>query len=166
MNTKLRALTIDPKLPPWQARSPRERLLMIDWVHSKLEDEHIRIMKEANARGCTPEELHWFFNLGPEIQSARNGDIEPLRKRLPHIAEFIHRPKRKRGQRFPKRTVDFDKAKAAALLVPQIRALWLQNYGKRNRPASRGPSAEEIAARYFGAEVEDVVRALKKLPAK
>ena len=155
------------KLPPWQARSERERFMMFDWVN----DELNRLPDgtenwKPNPPDVARRHLDWIFNLGPEIESARHGYIEPLRRKLPHLADFLHLPKMKRGKRFQKHPRVFDKVVAAAVTARQIMALWKKHYGKKNRRPSDGPSAAEIAAERWDVDVEAVLRQLKRIPAK
>ena len=155
-------------LPPWQARNEREWWMMEDWANHELNQlpDGSETWKPSPPK-IAKQHLDWLFNLGPEIQAAEHGDIEPLRKKLPHLAKFLHRPKRPRqGDRFPKRTDVFDKAKAAAIQARQIMALWRKRYGKQNRRPTDGPSAAEIAAKRWRVDVEDVLKWLKKIPAK
>lgn len=106
----------------------------------------------------------------PELDAAERGDIEPLRSRLkainPRIAKFVNLPRRNRGKRWPKVRLDTNKRLAVVEDIRRIRALWILHYGKKNRRADDGPSAEAIAAKRWGVKEDDVLQWLKKSPAK
>ena len=157
----------DP-LPPWHARNKRERNMMIDWVNYQLNQLPDGLENwKPNPPDVAKRQLDWILNLGPEIEFAEHGDIEPLRRKLPHLAKFLCLPKMDgKGRRFQKNPRKFKKKKAAAVTVRKIMALWKEHYGRKNRSPSDGPSAAEIAAERWGVDVEAVLRELKKIPAK
>jgi hypothetical protein len=143
------------KLPPWQARNPRERQQMADWVNERLDE-----LDEAKFNeGCNnSEEFRAFVGTwGSEIDAADRGNIEPLRKRLPQIARFLTAP----PPRTKKKRQMLSPAEAAALNVKRIRDLWKKNYKRKNRRRDDGPSAIEIAALRSEVSVEKVERRLK-----
>ena len=62
----------------------------------------------------------WREKFGPEIISAERGDIEPLRRKLPHLAKFLHIPPSPVGKRkTPGYTVPW-RAERAAGLLPEV----------------------------------------------
>ena len=145
----------DP-LPSWE-KPPRKsdfakyRMMMIDFVEWHLIDNAPKVYG--------PEDFSSLFNpFASELYAAEKGDIEPLRKKLPKLAKFLHlppEPKRKQGQRatgsfysVPKR------AQLAADLVPKIRKLWEETYQKKVR--KQEPSAEDIAAHIYSVKIKDV----------
>jgi hypothetical protein len=151
--------------PPWSARSELEREQMRTWVNrelNRLPDELERWRASDEYKTGLDERSKrydaWLADHGPEIESAEAGNIEPLRAALPHLAKFLHPPKRRQGERsFPK-FKDTLRVSAACDDVDRIRALWKQHYGRKNRHAEDGPSAEEIAAERWEVDVEAVIR--------
>jgi hypothetical protein len=143
------------KLPPWQARNPRERQQMVDWVNERLDE-----LNEADFNeGCNNAQQFeaWLATGGREIDAADHGNIEPLRKRLPQIARFLTAPlprKRKKRQML-------SPAAVAALNVKRIRHLWKKHYKRKNRRKDDGPSAIEIAALRSEVSVGKVEKRLK-----
>jgi hypothetical protein len=110
---------------------------MYDWLAQELDRQHTEAMRYANAN------TQWLWKkikkhetLPPEekaIKAARCGDPELLRKLYPQFADCIHAPPRPRGRREDPSKA-FKPAKLAAGFVPRIRALWQQQYKKKNRP--------------------------------
>lgn len=151
--------------PPWRARNEREREQMRAWVKRELnrlpDPLELWLASDEYKAGLDARSKQydaWLNNLGPQIESAEAGNIEPLRAALPHLAKFIHLPKRRQGERsFPK-FKDALRVSAACDDVDRIRALWKQHYGRKNRHAEDGPSAEEIAADRWEVDVEAVIR--------
>jgi hypothetical protein len=90
------------------------------------------------------------------IEEAERGNIKPLRDVYPHLAPFLHLPKRKRGQRFPKVN---NKLMNAVADVSRIRGLWKRHFGRVKRQRDE-LSAEEIAAERYKLDVEKVQRAV------
>ena len=82
---------------------------------------------------------------------AHRGDLTPLRKLLPSIAEFLHEPRRVRGQRRTPQKDPFAQLVKSEFDrdVERVRCIWRENYdGRWKRHSSDGPSAEEIAHAY------------------
>jgi hypothetical protein len=149
------------KLPRWDCSKPRDAQDMIKWV--KIELDRTRKPPGGWAEGLRmfdPE--HVKFRA---IEQAEKGNMEPLRRLLPGLARFLHRPKQKRGKRFPK-DKEGDPVTAAASDVKTIRKLWKTHYGKMNRPKNDPITAEQIAADRHGVDVEEVVSRLKKIRLK
>jgi hypothetical protein len=159
----------DPALPPWIATCKREREAMIKWVLNRLD------MQMAERTALEPSDDR-HINLYTVHQSprarlerakrlARAGNVAPLQRLYPELAEFIHPPKRKRGQRrsYRDETALFERDGLSAVVedVKRIRALWRQHYGlwKRRRDEV---SAEKIAGLRHDMS-EDEVRAAIKL---
>jgi hypothetical protein len=153
-----------PGLPRWTARDERDRERMVAWVNWELDYTPVEFPKPSPEA----DEFYraWRKAYGPEIEHAEHGNIEPLRQRLPDLAKFLHLPKRGRGKRFPKMRDENDRVQRAAYDVRTIRDLWEKHYGKKRRCKNDGPSAEEIAADRYEVDVEDVIKRLKKSPAK
>jgi hypothetical protein len=126
------------KLPPWTG----DDRAMLLWLGERLsaiseEEEWREIVRENTNKINDHHDL--------AIKWARHGMIEPLRKLYPDIAEFIHLPKRKRGQRFPNLFAHLSPVLRAALDARRIRALWKKFYpGRRRRRDDK--SAEDFAA--------------------
>lgn len=104
----------DPDLPRWIAQNQRDRERMEAWVNARLDEvdgEEVDCWGEqmnAWSRESTPERekefMTWLNADGPEIAEAERGNIEPLKKKYPHLAKFLQRPKQAgRGRRFPKK---------------------------------------------------------------
>ena len=136
----------DPR-PPWKPdRDKRYRQKMTDWVNW-----HLDHAPTPDFTPSTPDEAkrQWELlkNDGLEIAAAERGDIEPLRKKWPHLAKYLHLAKRERGKRFASLPwCESDPAKFAAIEVKEIAALWQKYYGKKVRRRRFEPSAAEIAA--------------------
>ena len=103
---------------------------------------------------------------------ARRGDLVPLRELYPEIAEFIHEPKRVRGQRRPYvKPMKGDtyswahRKQAERMAVDIVRELreiiWPKYYGRWKRRRDDGPSAEEIAGVFCGLTADEVRAAIK-----
>jgi hypothetical protein len=85
--------------PPWIASSERERERMIDWVERQLdrfpEDYPVYVPSEEHDAQIAA----WYAADGPEKIAAERGDMEPLRKKHPELARYLHPPIRKVGER-------------------------------------------------------------------
>jgi hypothetical protein len=149
------------KLPRWDCSKPRDAEKMIEWVNSELD-------RKRQPPGGWAEGLRMFdpdHVKGRAIQQADKGNMEPLRRLLPGLARFLHRPKQERGKRFP-RDKDGDPVAAAARDTRTIRKLWKTHYGKTNRPKNDPITAEQIAADRHGVDVEKVISRLTKIRSK
>ncbi len=129
------------KLPPWTGD---DRAMML-WL--------VRMLPILWGCGDNPHPLvrstwdAWnaYDPHAEAIEAAKYGIIGPLRKCYPDIAEYIHLPKRGRGQRFPNPMADCNPIDLAALDAQRIRALWKKFYpGRRRRRDDK--SAEGFAA--------------------
>jgi hypothetical protein len=91
------------------------------------------------------------------IAAARRGNPEPLRRLFPALAEFIHSPPRRRGQRRPQTNV-YERVPLENALddVRDIRKIWQKHFGKSYAPRN-GPSAISIAARRHGLSEDELV---------
>ena len=145
--------------PLWRCGNKRDAKTMVAWVNGHLD--------RAEALSKTFFELLRVFRnqVGPVLKKpsdrADKGDVEPLRKLFPYLARFIHRPKLKRGQRFPK-DPENDRAERAVYDVKLIRALWMQCTGKHADPRDDLVTAEQIAADRNGVDVNAVINRIKK----
>ena len=85
-----------PPKPPWKppgkARFETYRRAMIDFVGWHLRRLPIPLIV-IDPDHDPKRHVEWLKNFGPEIDKARRGDIEPLRKKLPHLAEFSTFPR-------------------------------------------------------------------------
>lgn len=154
--------------PQWHARSEQ----MSAWVNQELD----RIPPEylEDFRSLTDEDVARAYDLlntwkeetlHDETEAAeKNGDIEPLRRKLPHLAKFLQLPKQLPGVRRTRlEKLRRDTAVMGAINdAKRIRALWKLHYNKKNRRVG-DVTAEEIAAARWGIDVEDVIAKLKKL---
>jgi hypothetical protein len=133
-------------LPRWRALDQVDRENMVRWVNGRL-DELERADWHAFERSpklqLPPD---WFDNLGPEIDSAEQGFIEPLRRKLPHLAKFLYLPKKEHGKGTHRKPKNHLFVQAAARDVVRIKQLWLTHYNKKYRRVNDGPSEFEIAA--------------------
>ena len=161
------------KLPPWIARNTRDQRLMAAWLDAKLDkifDDEMEKKWDQAARDPRNQDSLMLENFWP-ISEARHGNIEPLRRRLskinPSFADYVNLPRRRRGQRYPKREDPntIGPLAAAAEDIPRIRAIWREHYRKRNRPKGQA-TAEQLAADRWDVEFEDLIKYLKKIPAK
>jgi hypothetical protein len=175
-----------PTRIPWLARNSRDRERMQTWVNAKL-DEAIAVEERKFAAGIakvgqeTTQALaqenddekarrkdrglaktrEWQGELA--LEQAEQGNLEPLRKQYPGHAQFINRPRRKRGQRFKKKPPP-DHLRAlhcrleeALSELPLIRDFWKKHYGKTNRPEGQ-LTAEEIVAERWNLNLAEVSR--------
>jgi hypothetical protein len=164
-------------LPPWEARSERDRQWMIDWCLAELDglDGYIDglIYDDDAKKDWT---VYPKVPDGQRLESAklhaRRGNLGPLRKLFPAIAEFIREPERVRGQRRSyvvgsvqdvfRRHARREAEQRAVDSVRQLRAtIWPRYYGRVKRRLDDGPSAEEIAAVRCDLTVDQVRRAMK-----
>lgn len=139
-------------LPQW-----RDEQQMVRWINDRL-DEMKRDRVDANALKNRSAFLEHQRNLGPEIEAAENdGDVEPLKAKIlerldlpPDLAERVSRcitvPPRRHGERRHRKFRRDVVVNWAAMDVDRIKALWLENYGRKDRLATDGPSAFQIAA--------------------
>jgi hypothetical protein len=163
-------------LPRWHARNASERQAMIDWVIAEL------VWRDAQLSDYFSQAPQSAYRMSRQafarsqyrsaIDSARYGDLEPLRKLFPEHAEFIHEPPRTRGQHKPKRLtgtawikqyVADTEADLAVRVVKEIREIWREHYKgqfKRQR-YHNDVSAEDIAGVYLDMTYDEVVAAMK-----
>lgn len=148
--------------PPWKAGNAAECQAMIDAVIVELllEDEHAEALI-ARWDGTMPPEAIFRSKLSAAKQSARRGNLEPLRDFLsgidPELPEFINEPRRVQGQHRPRlpswapMLVNVEKSRQSrqAHDIERVRAIWRRKYRCRwKRHASDGPSAAEIVDAY------------------
>jgi hypothetical protein len=163
-------------LPPWKATCERERKWMIEWSIAE-----IIALDNQHQRDDVPQSV--WENIPPPSRDerlkaakrrARRGDLSPLRRLYPEIAEYIHEPKRVRGQRRPYVMALQEgenvyswahRAQAEGMAVDIVRELreivWPQHYGRWKRRRDDGPSAEEIAGVFCGLTADEVRAAIK-----
>jgi hypothetical protein len=157
--------------PRWSARDERDRKQMHDWVCERLDDPKegfnlIRygLTKRPELTRPTIEEVEdeeqW------RKAEARLGNVEPLRRAHPDLAEFLFSPKRKRGQKLPPRWVGPEDVWLAAVDAKFIPMIWKKYYRRSRRTREDGPSAVDIAARKWGVAKNRVEARIKKLRAR
>ena len=159
--------------PRWHARNERERQAMIDqviaelaWRDAQLSDYFSQAPQSAYRMS---RENFARSQYNAAITSARNGNLEPLRKMFPEHAEFIqelplgrgqHKPKRLTGTDWIKQYVADTDAFLAVRVVKEIREIWREKYGKWKRHDGQ-VSAEEIAGAYLDMTEDEVRAAIK-----
>jgi hypothetical protein len=163
------------KLPPWFARSERDKLWMIEWCHAELValDNQLHPDSERTWE-LSPEALrqNWLRQrLERAKAAARDGDVAPLRELYPEIAEFIYPYRRKQGERRSYRKPGWNVWEeygreglldAAIDDVRQLRTkIWPRHYGRSKRRINDGPSAEAIAGELRGLSEDEVKAAIK-----
>jgi hypothetical protein len=157
----------DDKPPLWAG----DDAAMLRWLEGKLDELREKDGAKAYARRRTPRTKEEQQALFPEdsdegaIAAAQRGDIEPVRRRHPRLAPFLHLPKRKRGQRYAN-PIPLSRHELRLALackdVGRIRTLWQQHYGKQNRKAHDGETnAEWFAAKRWLVTVDKIMAAMK-----
>ncbi len=131
----------ESKLPPWQAHNEREWEEMYRWVVGKIQETR------ENRKGVPL--LDWFESDDAAILAAWQGNMQPLRVKYPHLAPFLHPPKRGKGKHLRPHPGDalLQAVEDAAKLIPQI---WEKYFPGKVRHKEDGPSALDIAARLHG----------------
>jgi hypothetical protein len=168
---------------------------MIKWVNARLDEGGgrrglspelaARLNPENLARGI--KQLHkWMGEGGPELDMARQGNIEPLREFVrkalgADIAEHVQLIKPKRGEKYEHYEIDGvivpkgecyadvkDKVErknqiaAAVADVTRIKRIWQDHYdGRANRGADQ-VSAINIAAERHGVTADEVIERRKR----
>jgi hypothetical protein len=163
------------KKPPFKARNERDRLAFRDYVIWRLVASDQYATELTNERYGTsppvpPEALRKAV-LHRAKDEARRGDPELLRKIVstvmsdPEIAEFISRPKRKRGQRNHVH-LPFRKFGRSIVIdtVWRIKDILRQDFGAVNRRPEYGFSVEEIAGEIFRRPPGEIAQIMKKAP--
>ncbi|MGB8135199.1 MAG: hypothetical protein WCF15_00270 [Pseudolabrys sp.] len=148
--------------PPPTARSARDRQQMDKWSNEQLDDFAERSMFWLRGENMDLKVARELSGSGDPIRAAKFGDVDPLRKAYPQIAEYINLPLRKgQGKKLPKdkwavlsRKVE-NSLTRAVWDAARLRAIWVDQYGKRPKNYQ---SAEEIAARRHEVEVDHVER--------
>jgi hypothetical protein len=167
------------ELPPWDHRGvKRLQRAMIRWVKNELNKQFEQRVAEWEKKAHSPENLKgledWFNTFAPQIEEAKRGKIEPLRRAVaekhPELLPFIHLPKQpgpgKKFLKLKEGTTDSWALDAAVEDVRRIRELWQKIYRKKNRSRNDPVTAEAIAAELWEVDVEDVCRRMKKISAK
>lgn len=164
----------DDDKPPWLAHDERQRKWMKDWSNVKL-DEALDSFDKENAtlakllteigpkalRDLAQKQLARLRTKDFAIEQARLGNIEPLKKLHPEYAPFFAPPKRKRGGERRKKTASLFMAQSrleeAVAEKKRLHAIWMKNYGKKNRPVGQ-LTAEEIVAERWGLTESEVCK--------
>jgi hypothetical protein len=167
--------TLPQRLPPWKCRTEREKQAFLEWSLAELVllDERLHPDDHQQSDYDVAPEVYRRHRSEQKLYSAkaaaRNGDLKPLRALYREIAEFIHEPKRPRGQRrsyhnkggvleaYASRCDD------AVESVRQLREIiWPEHYRRRKRRYDDGPTAEEIAAKFHDCTVDEVKEAMAR----
>jgi hypothetical protein len=124
---------------------------MRDWMCDQLD----RVISSQIRQAPDATEFEWIVKQNA-LEQAKTGDVTALRRLYPEIADYIHpNPRdRKRGRK-PRRP-NFDSVLMAKHAVPLIRKIWRDHFKKSRRRSDDGCDAYEIAAHYYGADVNDV----------
>jgi hypothetical protein len=150
-------------LPPWTGDDRAMELWLDQCLHYAQTASHvIRVLKVAHAKpAATAIDIN---NRAFAIKEARCGNIEPLRRLEPELAEFLHLPKQGVGKRFPKRKTKQDRVTEAALDAKRIKVLWSICYPghHRHQHDSNDKSAEDFAAARWNVDIDKVHNRLKK----
>jgi hypothetical protein len=149
--------------PPWEAGNEREQQWMMAWVLQKLDEADLSERRRLDAVPVDKASLMERL----AMDAFRRGNVGPLRRRHPEIAEAINLPTLENGRHW-KKSKKFSRADAAAQDVRRIRAIWQQpepaGYGKKNRKGHLQPTAEDIALeRWEDVTAKQLRDALKKL---
>ena len=163
-------------LPPWKARCERDREWMIEWSIAEmlaLDNERQHDDVPQSAWENIPAPSRDMRLRAAKERARRNGDLAPLHALYPEIAEFIHEPKRVRGQRRPyvkpmkgniySWAAREEAEQMAVDIVRELREIiWPKYYnGRWKRRRDDGPSAEEIAGGFCGLTADEVRAAIK-----
>jgi hypothetical protein len=169
-------------LPPRKVHNARERLKMVvDWVNLELDRISLEdfIHKQSTFFTFTQSngafDVEKYFTLrkqaqkqaeyGTEIYAAEHGDIEPLRRRHPLIAEFINLPPKSVGQHFLK----FSWARRNQAVVQDVKLarVLLKKYCKDHHLRKGDvPTAVQIAADRWEVDENEIVNWEKNPPPK
>jgi hypothetical protein len=128
---------------------------MVQYMHWKLDEA----LDELHSEPCAETSIYtdWLEKYGPEIEAAEHGDIEKLRKRLPHLARFLVAPPPRKRKR-PKK---IDAVTTAVWAVKRIPEIWAREYKGRKNRAKGQVGAVEIAALWMGVSVADIEKRMK-----
>jgi hypothetical protein len=139
-------------IPQWQpaagastAARQRWQREMREWIGQVLDWRTETKIESANEYwGRQGSKKHFERSA---IEDARQGNVEPLRKIYPHIAEFIHSPREGRRGKYSRwrGVTAIDAAVEAAAFV---RLFWREVYGRKNRGRD-DLSADSIVADYY-----------------
>jgi hypothetical protein len=162
------------KKPPFKARNECDRLAFRDYVIARLLESDQNDERYKHWDGTVPPippETRRQAVLDWAKQEARLGNPDPLRKIVsevlsdPEIAEFICRPKRKRGQRNHV-GLGFREFHRSIVIdtVRRIRELLREDFGTVKRRPEYGFSVEEIAGEIFRRPPDEIAQIMKKAP--
>jgi len=156
---------LPPTPPPWNASDqemPDWSLACLDEMEAAIADVDMSLPPDQRFK---PFDMCQLMEPGSEawaIAEAKRGNMDPLRKLYPQLAEFLCPPRLKRGQHF--KPVQWDKnarIRMARFDAYRIKVIWKGIYGRCHR--SKGLiTAEKIAAERWGISV----KALKRGPRK
>jgi hypothetical protein len=170
-------ISLDEPLPPWTG----DDNAMLRWLGQQLKAmkyaDKVKILlgnfevsEDADGR------VHFNWIKGKELANAidfaEHGDVEPLRKLYPDIAEFINLPKRARGKRFKNSSRYINPILGAAQDARRIRMLWKKFYPEFYPNREKSASADWFAAQlwsnlavYRGVKISEqqVANRVKKL---
>jgi hypothetical protein len=134
--------------PPKRGPKAKWRLHTMSWWLDRLDEKLETELRTCNADSEIEPFLAWSDSEGSAIESARRGNIEPLRKRYPHLAEFLHPPKPGRSKYQRDLNVAKLQARWAWKSIKEIRQA--KYNGKKNKLRGDGAiSDEEIVAHWM-----------------
>jgi hypothetical protein len=160
-------------LPPWECRTEREKREFTEWSIAELIllDQRLHPDDHQQSDYVVPAEVYRRHRQKQKLDRAKaaacDGDLGPLRALYPEIAEFIHEPKRPRGQRRSYRKpgvnvwekIGAERPDAAVESVRHLREIWRRHYGRWKRRYDDHPTAEEIAAAFHDCSVDEITQA-------
>jgi hypothetical protein len=141
-------------IPQWQpaagassAARQRWQQEMQEWIGHVLDWRTETKIKSANEYWGRQGSKKYFEQSA--IAAAHYGDIEPLRRRHPSIAQFIHLPREKQRGKYPRRSSGtITSIEGAVEAAAFVRLFWREVYGRKNRRRD-DLSADGIVADYY-----------------
>ena len=146
-----------------QPPDPYDNTAMRVWVFRTLGAEDDRLTADQLASSTSKQNVQDARDVLRSkkfaLEQAAKGDVEPLRRKHPDLARFIHPAKRQRGER------GFQSNDGLRLRplkqCDEIRKLWRETYGSERRKPGQ-VTAVELAAEYCGVDQGRLQRLDKK----
>lgn len=139
-------------LPPWKASGPEDREAFAQFIIDALDTQDASVAKAATNDAAATSYLAGAIDLIHRAALLGARVVFPA-------------PPVKRGVKAGDPASDeFPAFDRAALDVPRIRALFVQNWGKRNR--TERPMAEEIAAQRWSLSPDETVTLIQRFQRK
>jgi hypothetical protein len=158
--------------PEWESTKDENWLAWVNEQLDELDEQEVLVDDplEASVRllaSMSPEgrrEAIRKMMVSHAKDSWRYGDVAPLCKRFPELAEtFVPPPRWKEQLRQRDRTIKRQLMKLAVRDVHRIQKLWRDHYdGRWKRRRGHGPTAAQLAARRHGVSPEDLLEAMKR----